>query len=566
MDRNRLYSQIIDNLNKAAVVGFEHQDISKHLKTAWGGDPAQLRVYDDAQFCANLFREYCLQENLLDFSLQMEVFFKFLWPNGYCRQYLFTTYRHLIVDNVEEDTPVTHDLLFEWLPECASALLIYDQDAGYRRFLGASPETGIQLHSLCDEIHHFDHSFVMLPEISTLKNLLSSNIQGDPVKPNQSENHLLDIMNFEVSRFYPGMLDWVCNIIELLVHEKNIPPGNIAILSPFLSDALRFSIITRLEEKGIPIKSHRPSRALRDEPAVLCILTLTLLAHPEWLEKKSDISLNRFDLSHALVQAIDGLDLIRSQLLTSTLMKIQRSSNYPILGSFDQLRTEMQERISFAIGEKFEYIRRWILDYIDHGQIELDYFVSRLFGEVLSQPGFGFHRNYHAAELTSNLIESIQKFRRVTENTVEIPTDTLGLEYIEMVHDGIIASQYLRSWDTWDQDAVLIAPAYTFLMYNRPVDYQIWLDIGNRNWAERLYQPLTQPYVLSRSWDRDKVWTDYDEVATSRESLYKLVNGLLCRCRQGIYLGLSNFGEQGYEQRGPLLSVINKTLLRINEQ
>ena len=54
IDRNRLYSQIIDNLNKAAVVGFPYQEIGDRLKSAWSGEPGQSRVYEDAQTCASL--------------------------------------------------------------------------------------------------------------------------------------------------------------------------------------------------------------------------------------------------------------------------------------------------------------------------------------------------------------------------------------------------------------------------------------------------------------------------------------------------------------------------------
>ena len=42
----------------------------------------------------------------------------------------------------------------------------------------------------------------------------------------------------------------------------------------------------------------------------------------------------------------------------------------------------------------------------------LDYFLSRLFGEVLSQAGFGFHRDFDAGAVAANLIESVQKFRQ----------------------------------------------------------------------------------------------------------------------------------------------------------
>ena len=142
----------------------------------------------------------------------------------------------------------------------------------------------------------------------------------------------------------------------------------------------------------------------------------------------------------------------------------------------------------------------------------------------------------------------------------------LGQEYMEMVQDGVIAAQYMLGWQLQPEDAVLLAPAYTFLMSNRPVDYQFWLNAGGRGWWERLYQPLTHPYVLSRRWplhDRnDAVWSDADEVETRQEALHRLTLGLIRRCRRQIYLGLSELGEQGYEQKGPLLQAIQRVLRR----
>ncbi|MCX7680947.1 MAG: hypothetical protein N2508_03090, partial [Anaerolineae bacterium] len=131
IDRNRLYSQLLDNLNKAAVVGFPHTEIGARLKAALGTEHSKRRIYDEAQECANRFRAYCLAHNLLDFSLQLEVFTNHLWKGdglaaSLCRDYLLGTYTHLIVDNLEEDTPLTHDILREWLRHARSALLIYD--------------------------------------------------------------------------------------------------------------------------------------------------------------------------------------------------------------------------------------------------------------------------------------------------------------------------------------------------------------------------------------------------------------------------------------------------------
>jgi len=557
IDRNRLYSQIIDNLNKAAVVGFPHTEIGERLKVAWRGEQSQKRIYDEAQACATRFREVCLAHNLLDFSLQLEVFVKHLWSLPLCRDYLLETYTHLIVDNIEEDTPVAHDLLWEWIPHCRSALLIYDEDGGYRRFLGADPKSGYALRDLCEERIAFTESFVTSPELRTFGDHLAGSLRREKQTPAEGVRFAF---SYEYHRYYPQMLDWVADQIAELVNEQGVPPGEIVVLVPFLSDALRFSLSNRLEQRNVPTRSHRPSRPLREESATRALLTLAAIAHPKW-----GICPTKFDVAYGLMQAINGMDLVRAQLLAQIVYRIREGE--PTLGSFDQIDPDMKDRLTYLLGERYERLRAWIEAYAVGDAAELDHFLSRLFGEVLSQAGFGFHRDYDAAAVTANLIESVQKFRWVTGGVTFEEGKTLGQEYIEMVEDGVIAAQYVRSWRLQPEDAVLLAPAYTFLMRNQPVDVQFWLDVGSSGWWERLYQPLTQPYVLSRHWPRDEVWTGADESKTRQEALFRLTQGLVRRCRRRIHLGLCELGESGSEQKGELLRAIQRVLrqLRVEE-
>jgi len=575
IDRNRLYSQIIDNLNKAAVVGFPHTEIGQRLQAAWSGEQSQRRIYDEAQTCATRFREYCLAHNLLDFSLQLEIFTNYLWALPVRRDYLLDTYTHLIVDNVEEDTPVAHDILKTWLPHCRSALVIYDHDAGYRRFLGADPENALSLGDLCDERITFADSHVTSRDLQALgielARSLNRSTDAPLLAPESGPGDIRAALAYAYHRYHPEMLDWVADEIAALVHDESVPPGEIVVLAPFLTDALRFALTNRLERRGVPTRSHRPSRALREEPATRCLLTLAAIAHPEW-----GICPGRFDVTYALMQAIEGMDLVRAQLLTEIVYRVRDDA--PALSSFDQINPTMQERLTFLLGGRYERLRAWIEEYDRssgkvsdrsrtgerrRGEAEpFDHFLRRLFGEVLSQEGFGFHRDYDAGRVAANLIESVRKFRWVTGEKVSDDADgkPLGQEYLEMVQDGVIAAQYILGWRLRPEDAVLLAPAYTFLMSNRPVDYQFWVNVGGRGWWERLYQPLTHPYVLSRHWPRDAVWTDTDEVETRQDALYRLTLGLIRRCRRRVYLGLSELGEQGYEQKGPLLYAIQRVL------
>ncbi len=550
LDRNRLYSQILDSLNKAATVSFPHSEIGARLKAAWVGEPAQARVYEDTQHCANLFRRYCLEHNLLDFSLQLELFRHQLWPNPLCRDYLTRQYRHLLFDNLEEDIPLSADLLQEWLPDFDSALLIYDLEAGYRQFLSADPQTAYTLKTHCEIQTGLDEGFVSSEGISSFGVALASALTPGPSPTEREKSTAPFTLHYPAApiRFHPEMLDWVTAQIADLV-DAGTPPGDIAILSPYLSDSLRYSLAARLSRYGIPTRSHRPSRALRDEPAAQCLLTLAALAHPQW-----ELPPRKADLAAALIQSIAGLDWVRAQLLSEIAYRQGK------LASFEALEPGAQERITFVLGERYQILRGWLLAYQDGQPAPLDHFLSRLFGEVLSQPGFGFHEYYNGAAVAASLVESVRKFRQAAGAILAEEGIPLGREYVQMVRDGVISAQYLGSWAEQPEEAIFLAPAHTFLMANRPVEVQFWLDVGGRGWHERLYQPLTHPHVLSRHWPTHAPWTDSDEFAAGQAALRRLALGLTRRCRRAIYLGLSELSEQGYEHKGELLRAIDRAL------
>ena len=101
-----------------------------------------------------------------------------------------------------------------------------------------------------------------------------------------------------------------------LVHGRGVPPGEITVLAPFLGGGLLFSLSNRLAARDVPVRAHRPSRALREEPVTLCLLTLAALAHPAWR-----IVPSKFDVAYTLTLAIQDLDLVRAQLLADIVYR-----------------------------------------------------------------------------------------------------------------------------------------------------------------------------------------------------------------------------------------------------
>ena len=553
IDRPRLYSQIVDNMNKAALVGFPISEIGSRLKTALASGVEQAHIFDDAQTCALAFRKYCLEHNLLDFSLQLEVFRDHVWTAAPARGYLRGRCKHLIVDGAEEDNPASHGFLTDLLESCDSALIIYDCDAGFRRFLGADPDSARRLRDRCDLKRTFDDTFVMGTEVKALGAELAAQLDL-PVTAERDTDPRSALIT-EAHRYHPEMVDWVARQVDMLVRERDVSPNDIVILAPFLSDALRFGLADGLAQHGIPLRSHRPSRALRDEPAARTLLTLARLAHPHWRMPPTD-----FDIVFALMTAVKDLDLVRAKLLTEMLHRNGR------LLPFAEVRsTAMQERVTFDLGERYDRLAAWINRYIDDDRVDvIDIFFRRLFGGLLSRTGFGFHDDVDAGNTAQNLVDSARGFRWALDFMSRYDADIdLGLDYVKMVDRGVIANFYLRDWIADAEEGLLIAPAYTFLLNNRPVDYQFWLNIGSEGWSRRLYQPLTHPYVLSRGWSPGALWTEDDEQHLSRETLGRLLLGLTRRCRKAIYLGYSELSESGYEQRGLLLETIQSLLRRL---
>ena len=585
IDRARLYSQIIDNMNKAALVGFPISEIGARLKHALapaGGAVEQAHIFDDAETCAQEFRKYCLSHNLLDFSLYLEVFRDHVQPLPQAQAYLRRRYRHLIVDNVEEDTPASHGVLAGLIESCHSALVVYDRDAGFRRFLGADPVHARRLRELCQLHQSFDTSLVMQPAMNALGAQMAAQLGAAPFECDSNaedragtaiagaakadEGAETDLAAADprpalfaaAHRYHPQTMDWVAAEISELVHERAVPPGEIVVLAPFMSDVLRFGLFEGLEKRGVKARSHRPSRALRDERAARTLLTLARLAHPQWAMTPTE-----FDLAFALMTAIDGLDLIRAKLLTEMLYRGGALRSFAGVES-----AAMQSRITFELGERYDRLQRWLQLYIDGGGVDaIDIFFRRLFGELLARPGFGFHGDIDAGNIAMNLVESARNFRWSLDFMSRYGEESdLSLDYVKMVERGVIANFYLRSWVAEAEESVLVAPAYTFLLRNQAVDYQFWLNIGSDGWSRRLYQPLTHPEVLSRSWTSGRAWTEHDEQAWSRSTLNRLLLALTRRCRLGIYLGYSELSESGYEQRGLLLETIQTMLRRLSRE
>ena len=542
---HRLYAQLLDNLNKAALVGFDHTEIGPRLKTAWTGESAQLQVYDDVQDAVSQFRRHCLSQGLVDFSLQVELFDQVLRKLPIFRQYLRKRYQVLLYDNVEEDPPVFHDFILDWLPDLEEALLLYDEEGGLRSFLSADPVSASRLRK---EVSSQEALMLPINSLPCFQKVmkLAENWRGAPAKltGHGSKFNCLRLLPGKY-RFFTELLDGVALEIRQLVSDGNAPE-KIAVLSPFVSDVLRFALETRLNADGIQVQTLRPSAPGLSDPALRNLTTLAVMAYPAW-----NLPLDKWHLANALAFFIDDLDIVRAQSLAENMGKDE--SGYfklSIQGS------DLPEQTQQSITELFDWLQGC------QNLPDLRAFFSGIFNSLLSRPGFSFHEDPDLGAKTSSLIDSIRRFNDGLPATADL--GGAGKAFIQASLQGLIFGLNPGQWQL-EPGKVLLLPATTFLMRNAPVDYQFWLGIASSQWYQRLEQPLTHPYVLSRNWPVGRPWTSQDELNLSQANLDRLVKGLLRRCKQEVILCHSQYSETGNEERGMMLRLLQSVLKHSRE-
>lgn len=549
LPRRRIYAQILDNLSKSAVVGFPADEIGYRLQSAWVGYDLQERMYEDVQTCVTAFRAYCLENGLLDFSLTVETFRNFVWPLESCKTWLMQSARHLIYDNAEEDHPAAHDLMRDLVLASESALVLFDQDASYRRLLGSDEVSALQLGAMCDDaivmtepVTDGDYAALIAEFGETFGYMTpDADRNDDPLRA-------AEVRGF---RYFPDMTAAVSDEVARLVEDEGVDPEQIAILTPYLSDALRFALVNRLEARGIAVRSLRPSRPLGGEPAARAMLLLAQLAHPSWRAV-----VKAQDIAQALTLTISDLDPVRAYLLASTY---RPNSG---LATFAELSAALQTRITEDLGERYERLRTWLLSAATNAPMPLDHFFAHLYNDVLVQAGFRYHEALEAGHTAAALVRSAREYRELAE---ELGETLDAADYVQRALDGLVGEQWLtRPDDVLMPGGVQIAPAYTFLMTNRHVQYQFWLDIGSSGWNERMQQPLSHPFVLNRNWPDGKRWTNDDDVLINAELSYRVVAGLLRRCSKRVWLTHVEYNEQGFTQQGALLVSLQRILRRRN--
>ena len=547
---SRVFNQVMLAMHKCAAAEIPFTRYAEIMKESWGGDGALLPVFDQAQYCGNLFREICLRHNLLDYSLQLEVFSRHLLPHPVFQAWLRDQQLHFIFDNTEEEVPAAHHFVRELAGLCRSMLLIRDTDGGFRSFLGCDPESAAELGEICEKSVVFDRSFVSDPAVQAMEMVIGDPKLGNtdlPASPRSA-------FSFAAGHHYPEMIKKAVSDVAGLIHLQGVDPRNIVILSPQVSDVLYTEMERGLREQGIRVYLHRPSRPLLNEKVTHSLLTLCELVKPI-----PGTQVRLLDIVQMCQCFIEGLDPMRGQLIVGGMFRPRKSDDPdPIeydIRPFEALSEEKRGRISASLAGRFEILRRWIENQRKNKALSPEKIISEFFNDILVLEGFAKDPETNSG--VRKVMDSMTKYREVLDylgDAKENDPDLPGWEdYFRLVGLGMINAKYYEEIYAQPKDAVLISLTSAFISMDRTVDYQIWLNVGAPRWWERITGELTNDAILNRHWIPEKKWDVLTASAYNDSYMNRMIRGLLRRCRKQVKAYSSELSEAGMEQRSKLL-------------
>ena len=546
---SRVFNQVMVAMHKCAAAEIPFENYAAMMKESWGGDGALLPIFDQAQECGALFRRVCLENNLLDYSLQLEIFTRELLPHPVFRSWLKEQRLHFVFDNLEEEVPAAHHFVCEIADLCRSMLLIADQDGGYRGFMGCDPLSAETLREICPEKMEFGNSFVSSPAVRAMEQVITA-----PNLPNVDLTASpRTAFSFASGHHYPEMIKKAVSDVADLIKLQGVSPKDIVILAPLVSDVLYTEMERGLWEQGIRVYLHRPSRPLLNERITRSLLTLCQLVKP-----LPGTQVRLLDIVQMAQCFIEDLDPMRGQLIVGGMFRERKHDDPdPIvydIKPFASLSDEKKQRIPAPVAERFELLRNWIESQRKNKAISPDRIVSQFFTDVLVREGFRTDPETNLG--IRKVADSMAKYRTVLDYMERAGRADFQLDWVDyfrLVGLGMVNAKYYEEIYAQPEDSVLISLTSAFLSMNRSADYQIWLNVGAPRWWERFYGELTNDAVLSRFWPPDKKWDALTSAAYNDAYMMQQLSGLLRRCRVQVRAYASELSESGMEQKSKLL-------------
>ena len=559
----RFVRRILDLLQLAGASGIPPEDIPVMLAEGLPeNNPSNLLVNGWSregelwEYVGELllqWRDWCWERGLLSYGIIYELYWRYLFPSPPYQEQLIRRYQAIFADDVDDYPAIAGDIFTFLLARGAKGVFTYNPYGKVRLGLNADPNYLEELASLCQ-----------VEELSPPASIFTEEVVEQVVELVTEPTYLKPLLNSiqaiqTTSR--ASLLRETARIIIKAVSKGEVKPHDIAIIAPGLDEIARYTLIEILTAAGIPVRPLNEQRPLISSPLVRALLTLLTFVYPDLgrLVDRDSVAEMLVVLSQSEAGKEPGIDPVRAGLFADNcyLADLQQPKFLPVE------TYPRWDRLGAKATQAYNTIRHWIGETSTQEQQQsFPRVISVLDRAIKKFLGNSTQLTYTQLAALRELMETAQHYweveRRLRENEA-MATGSINTvaQFILLLRRGTITAnpRPVYPFDTDSPGAVILATVFQYRSLRSFHSWQFWLDVGSTLWSQGGAANLFAYPLFLQEWP-GKPWLPEDEFKADTERLQRILNDLLGRVGEKVYLCHSDLAVNGTEQTGALLSLV----------
>ena len=532
---SKIAIDISSDFVKAAAASLSYKDIGARLYSALEiQNDDKKNLFLEVDRIIENYRKRCLECGVMDFAMAIDFYNSVLLKNTEYIESLKKRFKYLIVDNLEEAVPMQTDFISKFLDIVEGALISYNKDGGYGSIFGGNKEyVKEKILNKC-EVEELDiNPFTCKKEMTEFSEMLFDGLTNNSSKIKLKADGV-SIIRTPETVLRSDMLEEVSKtVIDLL--DKGYKPSDIALVSTFADIVTEYVLESKLLKYNVKITNIARKSRFIDNKFVYALITLAYLCHPD------DKIVPTKDEVRALVSMLLGIDPIRSSILANIICSQNPYAEFPPVEN-----EEIISRIGYSNVNQYNFIRDWINDYRKGEPLDIDVFFQRVFTEILLVYGADEKDIIDIKRLidsSHNFKETISRF-----NTIDV-----NKGFLMMVKNGVKSAESIFDMEErgGDDEIVLCTPM-TYLSNSLEHKVILMIGISSAHWTPRCAKEISNPYVLSPTWNVGDTYTEDIEAENQKKNIAVVLKALIRRCGEKFITFESRYSSDGFENDGML--------------
>ena len=488
------------NINKAAFSLIDFTTIGDKIYLSKKNRDSIMRFsYSQMNEIINYYIDVLLENAMLDNSLSIYLYNKYLLQNELYKKHLSKEIEYLIVDSLESCSTAEVDFINLVEANVKDTYIYFNNTRDYSVFNNIDMEYIYE--NIIDEYNIDEDQFKTNIEIGYIYSLDANICLNDS------------------SQLYSEMVDEVSNkVIELIA--KGEDAKNIAIISPINNTILDYQINNKLKSNNIDVFNVKKDKKIIDYPYsnALLVATCIFYDYEDYIKEEEYISFIEILLN---VNKIQAFRIFKNKNVSEDLTNLLQ---------YIESKREKDLKIS-------EFL--------------IQFYIDRMLNLKYGRENVNVCKQIiHESDVFTQNIESLGLNKNKEKEKIFI-------EALKSTINDYYAMAELQELN--ESNKVVITTPYSYISYNLDRPIQIWVDIGSNAWNMKIEKDISNIVVLRKSFEENKVYTDAMEEYYKKYYLYNMIYNLLINAKD-VYAYKSEYTVNGYIQESILYSLLLKIL------